>query len=182
MTPALRAVASPQLMVALKSLRVALGFASVNSTRVPLNATFWSAAMSCWAVMASDASSTDAVVVPVAEVPSASVIATVIVNEPSSTYVWVPLTAKPGCNVVVTTPALMVVLSPQLMVAVNEDAFPFASSSWKVTSDSLKTAPSVALTATAVGVIGASPFTVVVTVALLLVRFGSAVAALTLTV
>src|ERR1700687_3907827 len=111
--------------------------------------------------MASGASCTVAVVLPVADVPSASEIVSVIVYEPSSIYVWVPLTAKPGCAVVVTVPGAMAVLSPQLIVAVKRDALPFASSSWKVTRDPLKGASSAALTGTAVGGIGPSPLTVV---------------------
>src|ERR1700687_890564 len=110
------------------------------------------------------ASATVAVLVGNAVGPATSLIATTIACEPSSKYVWLPVTENAPGPVEATTPASGDVPSPQSMVALKSltSAAVFASvnvatTPWKVGGAVGKlVAPSVVVTSTPVAVRAAS--------------------------
>src|SRR6266850_4297967 len=123
------------------------------------------------------ASATVAVLVAKAVGPAASVIATEIVYEPSSIYVWLPVTEKKPGPSGTMMPVSSAVPSPQSIVAVKSPARALVFSSVKVATWPLKVggaesignevAPSVVLTSTLVA-LNAPSDTEVLTMATLL--------------
>src|SRR6201998_274253 len=157
-------VPSPQLMVAVKSLRGAFGLASVKVATVAARAAP-SVPLKIVPAAVSGASATLAVPLSVVVLPPTSLIVTVGVYVPSSAYRCEPLTVKlPLLPATAALVKVVVVPSPQAIVP----------------EKSLAVAPALASVNIALSVAAVTPSTPPVTVAVPAVSGASTIAALSL--